>query len=420
MSPTREELLAQLPRAVADAAAELDAAIVAERGFPITAVQRDRAALLADAARAATLPDPAAGRAPLGSGEDEVLCVLPYNIGYWAVIPVLNCLAPGNRVRLRFPRDGERSAAAMLRLLRGLVGPDRLLVDDRPGLELARQAAEDPRWRAVCLYGSDRAGHGFRAAAEAGTVVLVEGPGNDPLLVLADAPANISERVTSMKYVYGSGQACVAPERVLVDARRYDDVVQGLAAESGRLVLGDPSDPRVDVGPIMHAGVVARLREQLEDALAHGAEIVAGGVPDGEYVPPTVVAGLTPEMRVMTEEVFGPIIYVASAADADEAVALATASPLGLSASVWGTEGAAEVVGRLRGAPYLEQVEEPLSGRFGLVALNESAGANSLHDTFGGYGRSGWVWRPDHDGGTTLWQGPKHVAVEMSVPAVSA
>jgi acyl-CoA reductase-like NAD-dependent aldehyde dehydrogenase len=420
VTPSREGLLARLPGAVAEAAADVDAALVAERGFPIAAVQRDRAALLADAARARVLPDPAAGRAPLGSGEDEVLCVLPYNIGYWAVIPVLNCLAPGNRVRLRFPRDAERSAAGLLRVLHLLVGPDRLVVDDRPGLELARQAAEDPRWRAVCLFGSDRAGHGFRAAAEAGTVVLVEGPGNDPLLVLADAPATIAEDITAMKYTYGSGQACVAPERVLVDARRYDDVVQALAAEHERLVLGDPADPRVGVGPIKHAGVVRRLREQLEDALAHGAEIVAGGVPDDEYVRPTVVAGLTREMRVMTEEVFGPVIYVGSTEDADDAVALATASPLGLTASVWGTEGAAEVVDRLRGASYLEQVEEPLTGRFGLVALNESAGANSLHAPFGGYGRSGWVWRPGADGGTTFWQGPKHVAVEMSTAVVHA
>lgn len=412
------ELLAELPRAVAAAAPEIDGGLVAERGYPIAAVQRDRAHLLADAARARGLPDPVAGRTPLGGPDDEVLCVLPYNIGYWAIIPVLNCLAPGNRVRVRFPRDAERTAAAMLRLLHDLAGPDRVVVDDRPGVELARLAAEDPRVRGVALYGSDRAGHGFRAAAEAGTVVLVEGPGNDPTVVLADARDDIAAQITSLKYVYGSGQACVAPERVLVDASRYDDVVDQLTAEHARLVVGDPADPRVDVGPVRHVGVAARLREQIEDALAHGAQIVAGGMPTGENIAPTVVAGLSREMRVMTEEVFGPVMYVGMVEDADEAVALAASSPLGLSASVWGTAGAAEVADRLRGAPYLEQVDEPVVGRFGLVALNESAGVNSLHATFGGYGRSGWVWRPGADGGTTFWQGPKHVAVEMSAAAV--
>jgi succinate-semialdehyde dehydrogenase/glutarate-semialdehyde dehydrogenase len=414
MTTTRTALLARLPEAVKAVAAELDAAIVADRSFPVSAVRRDRASLMADTARAAALPDPAAGRAPLATGDDEVLCVLPYNIGYWAIIPVLNCLAPGNRVRLRFPRGAERTAALMMRLLQDIVGPDRVVADDRPGRELARAAADDPRVRAVCLYGSDRAGEGFREAAQAGTVVLVEGPGNDPLIVLDDAPADVAEQIIAMKFAYGSGQACVAPERVLVDERRYDEVVQQLAAAAERLQFGDPTDPRVDVGPILNAAIVRTLREQIEDALAHGAQLVAGALPTDEHVVPTVVAGLTGDMRVMTEEVFGPVLYVASTTRPEEAVALATSSPLGLSASVWGQRDAEQVARQLRGADYLEQVEVPAGGRFGVVGVNQPGHANSLHAAFGGYGRSGWVWRPGPGGAVTTWQGPKHAGHELS------
>ncbi|MHA6794501.1 aldehyde dehydrogenase family protein [Pseudonocardia bannensis] len=410
--PGRAQVLAALPGVLARHAPELDAAIVAERGYPAASVRRDREGLLADAARAATGADPAAGRAPLtgrNGGDRYLLCVLSYNIGYWALVPVLNCVLPGNHVRLRFPRGADRIAAAMLAVLHDLVGPDRVVVDDRPGRELARAAAEDPGCAGVCLYGSDRAGWGFRGAAEAGVVVVVEGPGNDPALVLPDAAPDVAARLTAMKYAYGSGQACVAPERILVARSRYAEVVDGLAAAAAELVVGDPADPRVDVGPILHTGVLARLREQLDDAVAHGAQVVTGKLDADGSARPTVVAGLTPAMRAMTEEVFGPVVYVAPVEDDDEAVELAAASSMGLSASVWGRRGAEAVAARLRGAPALEQVDAPVTGRFGLVSVNRPGTANSLHIPFGGYGRSGWVWRPDPGEPPTFWQGPKHL-----------
>ncbi len=110
------------------------------------------------------------------------------------------------------------------------------------------------------------------------------------------------------------------------------------------LSVGDPFDPATEVGPLVTAAACETIAAQVEDARAHGATILCGGErvvgpggPDhpGFFYRPTVISGITPEMRVATEEVFGPVALLFTAADADEALALANATEFGLGSSVW-------------------------------------------------------------------------------------
>ncbi|MQA16849.1 MAG: aldehyde dehydrogenase family protein [Pseudonocardiaceae bacterium] len=408
-TPGRTALLRRVAAAVQRHRGAFDAALVAQRAYPISSIHRDRAALLRDVQAAQERADPLRGREAL---DGEVLCVVPYNLGYWALIPVLNCLAPGNRVRLRLPRDGERVRETFVAMVEDIAGPGRVLVDQRPGRDLATWAATDPACAAVCFYGSDGAADSYRPAADAGPPVLVEGPGNDPVIVLPDAPPQLAGWLAARKVAFGSGQACFAPERVLVHADRYGSFVEDLVAAFAQLRVGQPEDPRTDVGPILHAGVRRRLAAQLDDAQQRGAELVIGGI-SGDTVLPTVVAGLTTALRVTTEEVFGPVAYVGAFTDEEEAVAMACASPYGLGSTVWGDAGARRLADRLRGAEYLEEVPDLVYGRFGVVTVNEHPLGNSLHEPFGGYGRSGWVWRR-LDGRVRTFQGPKLAARELS------
>ncbi|MEO2105740.1 MAG: aldehyde dehydrogenase family protein [Actinomycetota bacterium] len=399
----------------------LAAAVIDERAFTVRSMQADGDGFLRELEHMPALRASLSGSRPVaGEPGSEILCVLPFNLGLWALIPVVNLLMGGNRVRLKLPRGCPRSVRAMQDVVRDFAGPDVVTFDQRPGPALLDHAMHDERCRGVCLYGSDRAGLAFDPVTDvAGRRVLFEGPGNNPAIVLADASADVGDQLVAEKFDFFAGQACLAPERVLVHRSRYDEVIDRVREGMQSLVVGEAADPATDIGPIRFRALRERLGAQVQDAAELGGEVVTGGAPDGEWMLPTLVAGLTPEMRVTREEVFGPVLYVGAFDDPDEAVAHAQLSPYGLGATVWGQGAtAARVIDRLQGAQYLEPVAEREPGTFGCVDLNGIRRANSLDLPFGGYGLSGWVRAPADDGqGTALRQGPKHVAREFVVPA---
>ncbi|MBX6378595.1 MAG: aldehyde dehydrogenase family protein, partial [Clostridia bacterium] len=312
-------------------------AIVRERGFPVASVRRDLAYLLIECDAAATLARLWGDRQPLASPDEEVLCVLPYNVSFWALIPAANCLLAGNRVRLKLPSGCPDTARLFWTVLSEAFGPDSVVLDQRPGPEILRDGLRNPACRAVCLYGAEATALAYRdEVARFGKKFIFEGPGNNPYILLPDAPAEVVERVLQDKFLYFSGQGCFVPERLFVPETLYEDVLGALLDGMRGVTVGDPADPATDVGPIRHPGVLARMARQVEDAVAQGARVLTGGTPEGPWMPPTLVAGLRPGMAAMREEVFGPVLYVGVYKSLDEAVALAQDSPYGLGAVVWG------------------------------------------------------------------------------------
>src|SRR5690606_26973456 len=135
-----------------------------------------------------------------------------------------------------------------------------------------------------------------------------------------------------------SGQVCVAGSRAYVHNSIFDRVLEGLAAEAGSLTLGHGLNPATQMGPLVSVKQAERVSGFIARAKEAGATVVAGGErlgPIGTFVQPTVIADVKPDMEIVREEVFGPVLVVQRFEDLDEVVAAANDSKYGLAASVW-------------------------------------------------------------------------------------
>jgi succinate-semialdehyde dehydrogenase/glutarate-semialdehyde dehydrogenase len=145
------------------------------------------------------------------------------------------------------------------------------------------------------------------------------------------------------------GQVCVSPKRVIVTEKNADDFIAEYAAQFSAQKVGDPFDPETTVGPLSSAAAVELLQDQLQDAIDHGATVIVPGgrlEGPGHYFSPAVITDITPNMRLYSEEAFGPLGMVYRVSDVDEAVALANSTQYGLGATVVGATDEAERVAR--------------------------------------------------------------------------
>jgi acyl-CoA reductase-like NAD-dependent aldehyde dehydrogenase len=174
-----------------------------------------------------------------------------------------------------------------------------------------------------------------------------------------------------------SGQICMSTERIVADRAVAGDLGDRLAERAGRLVTGDPRDQGTMVGPMVDGAARERVVELIEDARAKGAQVLAGGDADGNVVAPTVLAGVTPEMRVYGEESFGPVVAIVPVDGDDEAVRVANDTEYGLAAAVFGedVDRALEIARRIES---------------GICHVNSSTVHDEPQMPFGGVKASGW------------------------------
>jgi acyl-CoA reductase-like NAD-dependent aldehyde dehydrogenase len=284
-------------------------------------------------------------REPLG----VVLTVAPWNYPYLtAVNSVVPALLAGNAVIVRHsaqtPLCSERMAEAA-----GAAGlePGLLQALHAGHADTARMIAS-PGVDFVAFTGSVEAGRAVqRAAAERFIGVGLELGGKDPAYVRPDADLDhaVAELVDGA--FYNAGQSCCGIERIYVHADVHDRFVDAYAAQVRRYRLGIPTDPEVDLGPVVRAEAAALVREQTAEAVARGATALVdprefpADAPGTPYLAPQVLIGVDHGMRVMTEESFGPVVGIQRVRGDDEAVALMNDSAYGLTASIWTRDEAA-------------------------------------------------------------------------------
>lgn len=262
--------------------------------------------------------------------------ISPWN--YPLLLPASSALAAlvsGNAVVLK-PSELTPAVAVRLGDLLHEAGVPHAVMQVLPGDGAIGAALANADVDKLFFTGSAATGRKVAMACAARLVPCVlELGGSDPAIVLDDADLDTAVSGILWGRFANAGQTCVAPKRAIVLDRVHDEFVSRLGAAVDQLVVGAGSAGG-DVGPMIRASQVDVLESQLRDAEQRGARVLGKARGRGNFFAPTIVANVSPEMRVAREETFGPLLAVIRARDDDEAIAIANATPFGLSASVWG------------------------------------------------------------------------------------
>jgi succinate-semialdehyde dehydrogenase/glutarate-semialdehyde dehydrogenase len=280
---------------------------------------------------------------PLG----VVLAVMPWNYPLWQVIRfAAPALMAGNTGVLKHASNVPQSALYLDTIFeRGgfPVGSFRTLLI---GSREVKGVIEDPRVKAVTLTGSESAGRSVASiAGEQIKKSVMELGGSDPFIVMPSADLEAAATTAVKARVQNNGQSCIAAKRFLVHTDIYDRFAELFASKMSALVVGDPMDARTDVGPIATESGRSDLAELVDDAVAKGAKVLAGGSAidgPGWFYQPTLLSELSDDMRIIQEETFGPVASLYRVADRDEAIRIANQTTFGLSSAVWTNDASEE------------------------------------------------------------------------------
>ncbi|WP_445150783.1 aldehyde dehydrogenase [Baekduia sp. Peel2402] len=318
-------------------------------------------------------------RQPVG----VVVGIAPWNAPViLATRAVATPLAFGNTVVLKASEECPRTHAAIAKAINDAGVPAGVinLITNQPSdaADVVEALIAHPAVKRINFTGSTKVGKiiAQKAAAHLKRTLLELG-GKAPFVVLDDADLDEAAAAANFGAFMNSGQICMSTERIVVDKSIEDALASKLVAKAQGLTVGDPRDQGTMIGPVVNAAAAARVKELLDDAVAKGASVLTGGDADGLLVTPTIVAGVTPEMRIYSEESFGPIVTVISADDEQDAIRIANDTDYGLSAAVFSTDVArAEGVAR--------QIQS------GIVHVNGATVHDEPQMPFGGVKDSGW------------------------------
>jgi vanillin dehydrogenase len=349
----RRELLTKAAGIIGERAQDIAAVVTEETGgtfgwgmfnCKLASGMLIEAAAMTTAVTGEIIPSDVPGLTAMGVRQPAgvVLGIAPWNapviLGTRAVA---SPLAFGNTVVLKASEVCPRTHGEIARALDDAGLPPGVInlitheADDAP--DVVDELIAHPAVRRINFTGSTRVGRLIAEnAARHLKRVLLELGGKAPMVVLPDA--DLDEAVAAAKFgaFMHQGQICMSTERVVVDSSVAGDFAGRLGEKAGALKLGDPTDPQTQIGPMVNPSAVERLGEMVEDAVSKGAEVVTGGEADGPFFKPTVLTGVSSDMRVYGEESFGPLVGVISVDGPEEAVRVANDTDYGLAAAVFG------------------------------------------------------------------------------------
>jgi acyl-CoA reductase-like NAD-dependent aldehyde dehydrogenase len=205
--------------------------------------------------------------------------------------------------------------------------------EDAP--EVGDELIAHPAVRRISFTGSTEIGR--IVAEKAGRHLkraVMELGGKDPLIVLRDADVDFAADAASWGAFLHQGQICMSTERIIIERPIADEFIEKLAQRAGALKVGDPRDPSVAIGPLINQAALDKVDGHVKEAVNGGAELVAGGMHDGLVYHPTIVTDVKYDMRLFTDQTFGPVAPVMVVEDAEEALQVANNSKYGLSAGI--------------------------------------------------------------------------------------
>ena len=291
-------------------------------------------------------------------------------------------LAFGNTVVLKASEECPRTHASIVQALVDAGIPDGAvnLITNAPedAPEVVDELISHPAVRRVNFTGSTRVG---RIVAENAARhlkrVLLELGGKAPMVVLKDADLDRAVAAANFGAFFHQGQICMSTERVVIDNAVAEDFADRLASRASSLKVGDPREPETQIGPVVNKASLERINELVEDAKSKGAKVLCGGRAEGPCYEPTVLYGVTPDMRIYGEESFGPVVTIVPVDGIDEAVKTANDTEYGLSSAVFSgdLDTGMEVARRLE---------------TGMCHVNDTTVHDEPQMPFGGVKDSGW------------------------------
>ena len=318
-------------------------------------------------------------RRPLGA----VGLITPWNfpiaIPVWKLAPAL---IYGNTAVLKLgyeaPRTGLHVAESFAEA--GLP-PGVLNVLTGSGSKAGAELVRNPGTRAISFTGSVAVGQGVREEATARDCrVQLELGGHNPLIVMADAELDRAVEAAYAGAFWSAGQKCTATRRILVQEKAYEEFRTRLLARVAAGKVGDPADPEVEVGPVVHETAMEEILGAIERARAEGGTVLSGGEradDDGYLISPTVFEGLADDAELSCEEVFGPVTSLYRFETLDEAMERANAVRFGLSASIF-----------TRDLHAVQRFTDEIGA--GIIHVNSQTAGADVHVPFGGVKGSGW------------------------------
>jgi vanillin dehydrogenase len=318
-------------------------------------------------------------RRPVG----VVLGIAPWNapiiLGTRAVA---GPLAYGNTVVMKASEECPRTHAAIVQALADAGLPDgaiNLITNDvADAADIVEELVAHPAVRRINFTGSTQVGRiiAEKAASHLKRCLLELG-GKAPQVVLADADLDLAADAASFGAFMNTGQICMSTERIVVDRSVAEPFAEKLAARASALKVGDPRDPETQIGPLINAAAIERVSGLVDDARSEGAQILSGGEADGPLYPPTVIHGVTPDMRVYREESFGPLVALTPVDGDEEAIAAANDTEYGLSSAVFS-----------RDVPRALSVAQRIES--GICHINSATVHDEAQMPFGGVKDSGY------------------------------
>jgi acyl-CoA reductase-like NAD-dependent aldehyde dehydrogenase len=312
---------------------------------------------------------------PLG----VVASIMPWNFPFWQVMRfAVPALTAGNVGVLKHSSVCLGSSHALVQAFKDAGFPENVfqeVVGDYRVGEALVQAGID----AVSVTGSINTGRRVAELASHGLKKFVlELGGSDPFIVLEDADMNQTAHMATQSRLLNTGQSCIAAKRFIVVKDVADKFTKLFVEDTLAEVVGDPLDPKTTVGPLVRDSQRQALARQVEDAKAKGGRVLVGGKAisrDGFFYEPTIVSGVSHQMDMVKEEVFGPAAPIIVVEDEEQAVAEANNSEFGLGASIWTNN-------LERGIKLARRIES------GIVSVNEMVRSDPRLP-FGGVKKSG-------------------------------
>ncbi len=273
---------------------------------------------------------------PLGT----ILSIMPWNFPFWQALRFATpTLIAGNVSILKHSNHVPQCALAIEDAFIKAGFPENVFKTVITDHEITGDLIKSDLIHGVSLTGSTSAGS--RIAELAGKnlkKVVLELGGSDPFIVLDDADAEFAAKNAVTGRNINTGQSCIAAKRFIVAKNIADKFSRIFAEEAGKLIVGDPMDMKTDVGPLVNKDGLNIIEAQVHDAVSNGARVLAGGKRlerKGYFYMPTVLSDIKMSMKVVTEEVFGPVAPIIIVNNEEDAIKIANNTEFGLGASIW-------------------------------------------------------------------------------------